>query len=213
MREVVAVASDRRLAHLAISDDPFFHRLTPDKASEAVGVALAAGESAGKSAKARWGRDPERIAATLNLPIIRSADPARTGTAVLFSEYGDKPPSVILHTHSISDVNRLISEHALADLLGIADVAPVHLTHELYHHLESQRLVPGTAGFRVRTLSFGPIRLSSGLPSLSEIAADRFAAVVLDLKVPPRALSFITAYALRRDYAWALLDRLKNLPV
>lgn len=212
MREVVAVASDRRLAYLTLSEDPFFHRLTPEKARDAVDFALKAGESAEETAKAKWGRDPEPIAAALNLPIIKSADPAQTGKAVLFSEYGNKPPSIILHTHSISEVNRLIREHALADLLGIEDVGPVHLTHELYHHLEGQKLVPGTAGFRIQTLNFGPLHLASGLPSLSEIAADRFAASLLDLTLPPKALSFITIHALNSNYAWDLLGRLQELP-
>jgi len=212
MREVVAVASDRRLAHLTLSEDPFFHRLTPEKARDAVEFALKAGEFAAETAKTKWGRNPESIAAALNLPIIKSADPARTGRAVLFSEYGNKPPSIILHTHSISEVNRLIQEHGLADLLGIEDVGPVHLTHELYHHLDGEKLVPGTAGFRIQTLNLGPIHLASGLPSLSEIAADRFAASILDLTVPPRALTFITIHALNGDYAWDLLGRLQELP-
>jgi hypothetical protein len=212
MREVVSVASDRRLAHLTLSEDPFFHRLRPEMARDAVDFALKAGESAAHLAKKEWGRHPKQIATALNLPIIKSADPAQTGKAVLFSEYGNKPPSIILHTHSISEVNRLIQEHVLADLLGIEDVGPVHLTHELYHHLEGQKLIPGTAGFRIQTLNLGPIHLASGLPSLSEIAADRFAASLLDLTVPPRALAFITIHALNSNYAWELLGRLQELP-
>ena len=74
MREVVSVASDRRLAHLTLSEDPFFHRLTPEKARDAVEFALKAGESAAYMARETWGRCPEQIAAALNLPIIRSAD-------------------------------------------------------------------------------------------------------------------------------------------
>ena len=212
MREVVSVASDRRLANLTLSEDPFFHRLSPEKARDAVDFALKAGESAAHMAKEKWGRHPKQIAAALNLPIIKSADPAQTGKVVLFSEYGNKPPSIILHTHSISEVNRLIQEHALADLLGIEDVGPVHLTHDLYHHLDGQKLVPGTAGFRIQTLALGPLQLSTGLPSLSEIAADRFAASLLDLTVPPRALTFITIHALNSNYAWDLLGRLQELP-
>jgi len=212
MREVVSVASDRRLAHLTLSEDPFFHRLTSETARDAVDFALKAGESAAHMAQEKWGRHPEQIAAVLNLPIIKSADPAQTGKAVLFSEYGNKPPSIILHTHSISEVNRLIQEHLLADLLGIEDVGSLHLTHELYHHLEGQKLVPGTAGFRIQTVKLGPLHLASGLPSLSEIAADRFAASLLGLTVPPRALTFITIHALNNNYAWTLLGRLQELP-
>ena len=109
-------------------------------------------------------------------------------------------------------MNRLIREHLLADLLGIEDVGSLHLTHELYHHLEGQKLVPGTAGFRIQTVNLGPLHLASGLPSLSEIAADRFAASLLGLTVPPRALTFIAIHALNSNYAWTLLGRLQELP-
>jgi len=212
MREVVAVATDRRLAHLTLSEDPLFHRLAPERAGEAVDFALHAGQSGAETAMAKWGRDPEQIAAALSVPVIKNADPAQTGKTVLFSEYGDKPPTIILHTHSIAEATRLIQEHALADLLGIADVGPVHLTHELYHHLDAQKLVPGTAGFRIQTLKLGPIQLGSGLPSLCEIAADQFAKTVLDLPLPPRALTFVTVHALNAEYAWDLLGRVKNNP-
>jgi hypothetical protein len=212
MGEVVAVATDRRLAHLTLSEDPFFHRLTPEKACEAVDFALNSGESAAGIVQKKWGRDPEQIAAALELPIFRNTDPAQTGKTVLFSEYGDKPPSIVLHSHSIAQANDLIREHGLADLLGIEDVGPVHLTHELYHHLDAEKLVPGTASIRIQTLTLGPIHLGSGLPSLSEIAADHFAKTVLGLKLPPKALTFITVYALNADYAWDLLWRLKAIP-
>jgi hypothetical protein len=87
-------------------------------------------------------------------------------------------------------------------LIGLADVAPVHLAHELYHHLEGQRLIPGTKAYRVETHRLGPIRFRTTLPSLSEIAADRFASVLLDLKIPSKALQFITLYRLNPNYAW-----------
>jgi hypothetical protein len=85
-------------------------------------------------------------------------------------------------------------------------------TPELYHHLESQRLVPATASFRIHTVNLGPLHLATGLPSLSEIAADRFAASLLGLTVPPRALAFIAIHALNSNYAWALLGRLQEPP-
>ena len=58
----------------------------------------------------------------------------------------------------------------------------------------------------------GPVRFRSGLPSLSEIAADRFAAALLGLTIPAKALSFLTVHALNREYAWELLDRLRDFP-
>jgi hypothetical protein len=212
MRAVLAVGTERRFAYLTLSEDPFVHRLTPEMARQAVEVALAAGRTAADMAVARWGRDPEEIAAALNVSITRSHQPAQTGRSVLFSEYGNRPAAVILHAHSVEEANRLIRAHALESLLGVRDVGPVHLAHELYHHLEGQRLTPGTSRFRVQTGRLGPLRFRTGLPSLSEIAADRFASAVLNLAVPPRALHFLTVHALNGEFAWSLCARLKDFP-
>ena len=158
MKAVCALGTERRLAFLTLSADPFFHRLAPDTAREAADRALTAGQSAAEMVAARWGRAPEEIAAALRLPITKSSAPARTGRSVLFSEYGNRPPTVILHMHSITEANRLIRAHAFDDLLGLADVGPVYLAHELYHHLESHRITEGTAGFRILTGRLGPLR-------------------------------------------------------
>ena len=212
MGAVVATGTERRCAHLTLLDDPFVHRLQPGTDREAVDFGLTAGKAAAGMAVQKWGREPEGIAAALKVPVTRSEAPGQTGRSVLFSEYGDRPPSIVLHMCSVEEANRLIREHDLEALLGVADVGPIHLAHELYHHLVSQRLTPGTAGFRIQTGRLGPLRFRTGLPSLSEIAADRFAAALLDLTVPPKAIEFITVYSLNPAYAWDLLARLQALP-
>jgi hypothetical protein len=212
MAAVRADGTECRFGHLTLSEDPFVHRLTADQAHQAVEAALAAGQAAADMATTTWGRNPAEIAASLKVPVTRDAEPARTGRSVLFSEYGNRPPSIIVHTHSVAEANRLIREHDLASVVGLTDVGPVHLTHELYHHLEDRRLTPGTAGFRIQTGRLGPIRFRSGLPTLSEIAADRFAAAVLRLQVPPKALGFLTVYVMDSSYAWSLLARLREFP-
>ena len=70
----------------------------------------------------------------------------------------------------------------------------------------------GTSGFRIQTGRFGPLRFRTGLPSLSEIAADRFASVVLGLRVPPKALGLVTIYAMDSDYAWRVFLRPQEVP-
>jgi hypothetical protein len=212
MGTVVAAGTEQRCARLTLSEDPFYRRLAPGRESEAVGFGLAVGQAAAAMTMETWGREPEDIAAALQVPVARSEALAQTGRAVLFSEYGDRPPSITLHMQSIQEANRLIREHDLAGMLGLSDVAPVHLAHELFHHLESQRLTPGTAGFRIQTGRLGPLRFRTGLPSLSEIAADHFAVALLDLSVPPKAIEFVTVYSLNPVYAWELLARLQALP-
>jgi len=212
MQSVVASGTERRCAHLTLLEDPFYHRLAPGRERDAVDFGLTAGQVAAEMAAEKWGREPEAIASALKVPVAHSEAPAQTGRSVLFSEYGDRPPSITLHMRSVEEANRLVRSHHLERLLGVSDVGPIHLAHELYHHLEAQRLTPGTAGFRIQTGRLGPLRFRTGLPSISEIAADRFAAGLLDLTVPPKAVEFLTIYSLNPDYAWESLARLQALP-
>jgi len=212
MTEVVAVASERRCAYLMLKDDPFFGRLPPGSEREAIEFAFAAGQAAAQKVISQYGRSPEEIAHSLQVRVTRTDAAMAAGKAVLFSEYGDRPPAVTLYTRSVEEINRLIRDNGLAEALGLDDVTPVHLAHELYHHLEAKKLTEGTSGYRVQTLSLGPIRLSTGLPSLGEIAADRFALVMLGLKVPPRAIQFITIHHHNQEYSWQLLEELQRFP-
>jgi len=212
MRAVVAEGTERRLAQLTLRDDPFARRLQPESEQGVIDFALAAGQAAAEMAIGNWGRRPEGIAASLGVPIARSSSPAQAGRSVLFSEYGGRPPAITLYAQSVEEANQLIRTNHLEEVIGIADVAPLHLAHELYHHLEAQKLILGTAQFRIQTLRLGPLRLTTGLPSLSEIAADRLATALLDLKVPPKAVEFITLWDLDSNYAWSLLARLQALP-
>ena len=194
---------------MTLQEDPFYHRLRPGSDGEAVDHGLRAGRVAVEMARENWGPEPEVMAVALGVPITRSEAPAQTGRAVLFSEYGNRPPTIILHMRSVQEANRLIRSHNLEQLLGVSDVGPIHLAHELYHHLETHRLTPGTAGYRIQTGRLRPLRFRTGLPSLSEIVADRFAAELLGLIVPPKTIEFITIYSLNPDYAWELLGRLQ----
>jgi len=212
MAEVIVVATERRCAYLILRDDPFFRRLPPGSEREAIESAFAAGQTAAQKVISQYGRAPDGIASSLQVRVTRTDAAMAAGRAVLFSEYGDRPPAVTIYTGSVEEANRLIRDNGLAEALGLDDVTPVHLAHELYHHLEAKKLTEGTSGYRVPTLTLGPIRLQTGLPSLGEIAADRFALVVLGLKVPPRAIQFITIHHHNPEYAWQLLEELKGLP-
>jgi hypothetical protein len=213
MAEVVPVGTERRFAHLMLRDDPFFGRLPPRADQEAIDFALAAGQTAADRVVPQYGRAPEAMAASLRVPVTHSDQVTQAGKTILFSEYSDRPPSITIYTRSVNEANRLIRDNGLSESLGIADLAPMHLAHELYHHLEARKLTGGTAGFRIQTFGLGPLRLSTGLPSLCEIAADRFALVVLGLKVPPKVMQFVTIHRHNSEYAWHLLEELRRFPI
>jgi hypothetical protein len=212
MERVIPVGTERRFAHLTLQEDPFFHRLRPEMHREAVDFGLTAGRDAADQAMERYGQEPEAMAAVLRISVVRSEEQSQAGPMVHFSEYREKPPQITLYRRSMAEANQLIQDHQLEGLLGFADVEPMHLAHELYHHLEAKKLISGASRFRLESFRLGPLRFRTGLPSLREIAADRFAMGVLKLRVPPKATQLITIYAHNPDYAWTFLTRLRSLP-
>lgn len=212
MERAAREGTERGFAYLTLQEDPFFHRLRPERQREAVHFGLTAGQEAAAQALERYGREPEAMAGVLRISVVRSEEQPQAGPMVHFSEYREKPPKITLYRRSMAEANQLIQDHQLEGLLGLADVEPLHLAHELYHHLEAKKLTSGVSRFRLETFHLGPLRFRTGLPSLSEIAADRFAMGVLKLRVPPKATQLITIYARNPDYAWTFLTRLRNMP-
>ena len=77
----------------------------------------------------------------------------------------------------------------------VADVTPVFVAHELYHHFDCMRDEPPLAArHRVALLRFGPVRWTSGLVSLAEIAAGAFAQHLLGLRYHPKILDLLTLF-------------------
>jgi hypothetical protein len=211
MAGVVAAGSERRFSRLILQDDPMLRRLG-DRVDEAIAYGVAAGRQAAEATARQYGRDPVGVAAALGVAVSEDEDEAKAGTRVHLSEYGDRPPSILLHMASLRAAREMIDREGLAPLLGLSDPVPTHLAHELYHHLDAKRLTPGTKGFRITTLRLGPLNFDSGLPSLSEISADSFAQSLLNLASHPKVLHFLIIYQYNPEFAWQLLERLRSLP-
>ncbi|MHB1132821.1 MAG: hypothetical protein ACYC4L_10585 [Chloroflexota bacterium] len=211
MAAVVAAGTERRFGRLIMLDDPLIVRLA-DRVDEAIAYGIAAGRQAAAATAGQYGRDPVAVAAALGVPVTQDEVEAKAGSSVLLSEYGDRPPGIVMHLASLRAAREMIEREGLAPLLGLSDPWPTHLAHELYHHLDAKRLTPGTSGFRVTTLHLGPLHLDSGLPSLSEVSADSFAQSLLSLAIHPKALHFLIIYQYNPEYAWQLLEKLRSLP-
>lgn len=197
---------------MALREDPLYGRLPPGLEDDAMEFALKTGEAAADAMLRQYGRHPRQLADKLGVVVRESDERGQAGKTVFFSEYAERPPTITLYTRSFETVNRLVHENGLEGLLGADDVGPIHLAHELYHHLEAKKLTPGANRFRVTSHRLGPIKMETGLPSLSEIAADRFAQDLLGLPLAPKAFSFIIIYSHDPDYAWSLLRQMQALP-
>lgn len=211
---VLRTADPCKLGRLLLADDPVFGRVPAQRRDEAVRYGLEVGAAIARELVAQHKTtNPFILARSLGVKVTYSDRAGRVGARVNYSEYGSKPPTIVIYQQSMDEVNGAIKQHGLELELGLGDITPLHAAHELYHHVEMHRKPSPTAGFRVTTLALGPLRLTSGLVSLSEIAANAFAQELLHLRVFPTALEYVTIYLHSPGLAWEMVERLQGMAV
>jgi hypothetical protein len=178
-------AGPQALGLLQLREDPQYPRIPPDRRATLVEAALDDGRSMADRIRENWGHDPAAIAERCNVPIIRSVDEAGFGSVIVHAEYVARPPSITLYVPAIRRLDRLVAERDVP----MGSSLPIFLAHELYHHFDCLR---GKARLSrrhaVRIFSVGSWHWTSGLSSLSEIAAGAFAQQLLGLPFHPRLL-------------------------
>lgn len=151
-----------------------------------VDAALEIGREAAHQVQAAHGSlGVGRLAAALGVRVEQSLAEGGWPGTVVFADYMARPPTVRLYRRPIA---------ALQRRLGSGDLRPAFLAHELFHHWEGRHpeQAPGRR-LRVPLWSLGPLRLTTGLPALSEIAAGAFAEELLGARHPGGLLEALTA--------------------
>ncbi len=211
VRALLHEGTPARFGRFTLDEDPLVRRLK-GREQEALAVALQAGETAAREVAVSYGRDPERALEALGVKLVREESDGQFGHVIPLSVYQSKPPTITLQMSTIELVRQLILENRLADNLGLSDISPIQIAHELYHHLEAQKLTEGTSGFRRDIIRLGPIRWGTGFPSLSEVAADRFAVALLETKAHPKIIQAMLIHKHNADYAWQVRDQIRDYP-
>jgi hypothetical protein len=183
------------LGLLQLREDPQYRRIPPDRRAALVESALDDGRAMADRIHERWGQDPAAIAARCKVPVIRSEDDAGFGSIIVYAEYVAQPSSITLYVPAIRRLDRLIAERDVP----MGSSLPIFLAHELYHHFDCLR---GKARLSrrhaVRIFSVGSWHWTSGLSSLSEIAAGAFAQQLLGLPFHPRLLDSLLLQGKKR---------------
>jgi len=188
-------AGPQALGMLQLREDPQYSRIPPDRRMALVEAALDDGRAMADRIREEWGQDPAAIAARYNVPVIRSVDEAGFGSVIVYAEYVARPSSITLYVPAIRRLDRLVAERDVP----MGSSLPMFLAHELYHHFDCLR---GKARLSrrhaVRIFSVGSWHWTSGLSSLSEIAAGAFAQQLLGLPFHPRLLDSLLLQGKKR---------------
>jgi hypothetical protein len=196
--ELVGAALQRGADSLWLAmlpEDPVYGKIPAEQRRPAVEQAAAFGQRAARDLRARLGTaDPAALAERLGVRMEWSEAPYVFGKIVQTSTYTQRLRTVTIYAGSVAEMNRFLATEDLGPILGLADVGPVYLAHELFHHLEEDSLGRAANLVRVTTLKLGPLVRRSGIGQLSEIAADAFAQALLGLSFAPRLLDYLTVW-------------------
>jgi hypothetical protein len=185
-------AAPQALGLLQLREDLQYARIRVERRAALVEAALEDGRALADWTRDRWGRDPGSIAARCHVPVIHSEDDAGFGSTIVYAEYATRPPSITLYLPAIRRLDRLVSEQGVQARFGVDRTAPIFLAHELYHHFDCTRgNAPLSQRHRVRLFGIGSWNWTSGLSSLSEIAAGAFAQRLLGLSFHPKMLDLL----------------------
>ena len=179
------------LGLLQLRQDPQYPRIPPGRRMALVETALEDGRALADRTRKRWGQDPAVIAARCDVPVVRSQEEAGFGSVVVFAEYTTRPPSITLYLPAILRLDRRVAGHS-ARACDIGSTVPIFLAHELFHHFDCERGSDRlSCRHAVKIFGIGSWHWTSGLSSLSEIAAGAFAQQLLGLPFHPKVLDLL----------------------
>jgi|GEM_PF-875362 len=184
--ELVATSHAAFDRHL-LSLDPQAFRLDGGQARAAIAAATTDGRRLADAYPA--GADPRDIARSLGIAIEYPSGANKFGSVFQFADYTGRPPTIRIYMQAMELLRAAIARGGLRD--RFADPVDLYIGHELYHHLDSRRADPVGRAVRVTTFVLGPLRLTSGLVSLSEIGACAFAAALTRSEGHPRLLDLL----------------------
>ncbi|HKB84506.1 MAG TPA: hypothetical protein VKD04_15035 [Burkholderiales bacterium] len=180
------------LGLMQLREDPQYRRIPVERRLALVEAALKDGRSLADRTRNLWGHDPATIATRCNVPVIRSGDDAGFGSVIVHAEYVTRPPSITLYVPAIRRLDKLVGENGIAACRCVGGTLPIFLAHELYHHFDCQRgHTRLSRRHAVNLFGLGPWHWTSGLSSLSEIAAGAFAQQLLGLPFHPKLLDLL----------------------
>lgn len=197
LTQAVPYAQRERLGTLILRTDPQYFRLTADESAEAVREALGLGARYGEElAQDQGTRDPYTLAERLGIQVEVSDETARYGNVLQYAEYRSRPLRIKLYRKSMGGSNRLLEDPRVSEILGLSDIAPAFLAHELFHHMDNLPLrLPAKRVRQVVTAKLGPWSLRSGLVTAPEIAAGSFGQALLRLPFHLKLLDLLAIYA------------------
>jgi hypothetical protein len=203
-------ATPAALGLVELQADRQFHRIGEAERRPLVDDALACGRESARAVRASFGEaEPLALADRLGVQVRVIEGEGGFGRVAVFADYVPRPACIRLYASAIEALDRHLAAYPDHDRLAATGTRAVFLAHELFHHLEGQRPAQALAArHRVALFTFGPLKPTTGLSSLPEIAAGAFAQHLLTLRYHPKLLDVVALFARDPDAAGRMVDRI-----
>jgi len=185
--------SDRNriaLAYLVLAGDKTFQPLPEEEKNRLVKEVMAIGDEAASWVAAEYGsNDPRKIAVKMGLKIFgeEKKDLDR-------SEYRRAKKEIVISRKFHARLLQEVQSKELSERLLKLVVA-----HELFHHLEAERIGEVYRRFKFRVFQLGPLLIERTIKGLSDVAAQAFTQSLLGIEVSPQVFDYLvlTSFAAR----------------
>lgn len=178
------------LAGLVLEMDPTYRLIPAVRRTELASMALETGRAWAHELRATHpAEDLALLAQQLGVEVEFSDEANEAGDVVIRSEYYDAPARIVIYQSSLEKTREVIEQAGLAAAIDPGLLLPIHLAHELFHHLEHLKQDRLSQRYKVPTLRIGQWNLIvSGVRALSEIGAHAFVQAWLRLDWFPFAI-------------------------
>ncbi|MCU0641864.1 MAG: hypothetical protein MUC35_07305 [Candidatus Margulisbacteria bacterium] len=176
------------LAYLLLANDKVFTRLPADEKNSLLKEVLNLGEEAADTVKREYGTDdPRKIAVSMGLKVF-----GEEHRKLKRSEYRRDKKEIVISRKFHEKLLREVESKELSDRLLKLVVA-----HELFHHLEAERLGEIWRRFKFKLWQLGPLVIERRIKGLSEVAAQAFTQRLLGLELTPPVFDYLLSINLR----------------
>ncbi len=184
-KKLPAAISDRNrlaLAYLELAKDNIFQKLPEEEKNKLIREVLAIGDEAASWVTAEYGTDdPRKIAVKMGLKIF-----GEEKKNLDRSEYRREKKEIVISRKFHEKLLREVQSKELSERLLKLVVA-----HELFHHLEAERIGEVYKRYKFKTFQLGPVVIEKEVKGLSDVAAQAFTHTLLKLEVSPQVFDYL----------------------
>ncbi|KPJ68410.1 hypothetical protein AMJ44_06520 [candidate division WOR-1 bacterium DG_54_3] len=182
-RQVIGERNRIVLAYMELGRDKTFQKLPEDQKLELIKEVLSIGDEVAGWVKAENGtKDPRKIATRLGIKIFGTDRGKAKG-----SEYRKGRKEIVIYRDFHEKLLREVKSPELSEHLLKFVVA-----HELFHHLEINRIGEIYKRYKFETWRIGPFVGKGSIKGLSDVAARAFTQSLLGLEISPQVFDYLT---------------------